>query len=209
MGTPARGSLRWLRSAALTVATVGLAAVAHVSAGGHVPGVPGLSVLTLLTSLVCVLFTRRRRGLVAIASTMGAMQLVLHEGLMLLRPLGAVSCGPDLDGHALLHAGHAVSPFCAGASAAAMTGHLHGSSSVMILAHAVATVLLAAALFRGEQALWTLRGFVARALRPVTTWQPVAARRVVTLRVPVVLSAWTSVRDLVRRGPPATAVVPF
>jgi hypothetical protein len=95
MRSPARGALRWARSAALAVATVGLSATAHVLAGGAVPGALALGTLTLATALVCVLATARRRGVVAIVVTMSGLQAALHEGFMLLSPMrmGSVTTG--------------------------------------------------------------------------------------------------------------------
>jgi hypothetical protein len=202
MGTPARGSLRWLRSAALAAAAVGLAAAAHLLAGGDVPGLGALSVLTLLTCLVCVLVTGRQRGVVAITATMAALQLVLHEGFMLMAPMAA---DPGACGHVLSeHHGHtagALQALC-GDQLVATGDHL-GTSPTMLLAHTGAVVLLSAALARGERALWLLR----RLLVPRLPACPLPAAPHVTPSpsTAVVLRAPTaSARSFSRRGPPAT-----
>lgn len=204
MATPTRGALRWWRSAALATATVGLAATAHVLGDGDIPSVAPLAVLTLLTSLVCVIVTGRQRGPVFITVTMATLQAVLHGGFMLLggSPMGAYACGLST------HAQHVAGAL--GQCAAAQAGHLHqhlGASPGMLLAHAVATVLLASALAGGERALWALRRLVAPLPSAPVPPMTVEAAAPVPVGAPVVLTAWTSVRDLVRRGPPVALSV--
>jgi hypothetical protein len=205
MATPARGALRWARSASLTVAPVGLAASAHVLAGGRVPGWAALAVLALATSLVCVLVTGRRRGLAAIAVTMAGLQAGLHQGFMLLAPVRPIDrgCVGGLSAHAQ-HAAGALHGLCG-----PLAGHAHhelGTSPGMLLAHAGVTLLLSAALAGGERALWLLARLVAPAvlrspLIPANRPAPLPSTAV------VVPNAWTSVRCLTRRGPPPSASV--
>lgn len=203
MATPARGALRWARSASLAVATVGLAATAHVLAGGRVPGAGALAVLAVATSLVCVLVTGRRRGLAAIAATMAGLQAALHHGFMLLAPMHpADGCAVDL-GHAQ-HVAGALHGLCG--PLAGSGHHVLAASPTMLLAHAGATLLLSAALAGGERALWLLGRLVAPALpRPLLTSAPRCATRL--LLTVVVPNPWTSVRCLTRRGPPVPGSV--
>lgn len=204
MQTPTRGALRWVRSAALAVATVGLAATAHSVAGGSVPGWPAMAVLAMPTTLVCVVLTGGRRGLVSLVSAMTLLQLALHEGFMVLTPTGCHGMLPS--GHAAMHSG---APITVQTCAAAATTHSSGLSLGMLAWHGVATLLLAAALACGERALWHLRELVAPAL-PDRGLPAVALHRPAPARSQVVVpTAWTSVSSLVRRGPPTVdAVVP-
>jgi hypothetical protein len=77
----------------------------------------------------------------------------------------------------------------------------------MLLAHVAATLLLAAALAGSEHALWALRGIVTPLLPAATAPLPSATPTETPVGVLVVPSAWTSVRDLVRRGPPVVTTV--
>lgn len=207
METPAHGPLRWVRSAALAVAAVGLAATAHTIAGGAVPGWAPLAVLTLPTVLACVVLTGRRRGAVALVAAMTMLQVALHEGFVLLAPMG---CGGPTHvpaTHAAMHeAVPAALMSCVATGSAARTSHL---STSMLAGHALATVLLATALARGERALWHLRRLVPPSLPHAAPISPGPTIQTVLPAPVVALTAWTSVSSLVRRGPPPRpAVVP-
>lgn len=205
METPAHGVLRWVRSSALAVATVGLAATAHAVAGAPVPGPASLALLTLMTVLACVVLTGCRRGLLAVLVAMTVLQVMLHAGFMLLAPMACDPPGGVLDAHVGMHSVVPAAPMsCIATASTAASWHL---SAPMVAAHAVATVLLAAALARGERALWHLRELVTPRLphaHPVSPSPAVEARPEATV---VVLTAWTSVSSLVRRGPPSGLVV--
>jgi hypothetical protein len=207
METPAHGLLRWVRSAAVAVATIGLAATAHGVGGGAVPGWAPLTVLTLVTVLACVVLTGRRRGTAFLAAAMTVLQVALHEGFLVLAPMG---CGAPADmpiGHAAMHeAVPGALMSCVATGSAVSTSHL---TAQMFAAHTLATVLLAAALARGERALWHLRRLVSPPLpRAVPAAMGLTTETVLPARV-VVLTAWTSVSSLVRRGPPtAPAGIP-
>lgn len=218
--SPARGRQRWARSAGLSIATVGLAAAAHALGGGHVPGWSVLVVLTLLVSLVSVLLTGRQRGFLVIVTAMGGLQLVLHQGFTLMSYPGhlghpdqlgypsqlggtADSCGA-LPGH-LLHQPGALRSLCTGLVLGPQDQTMHAGVA-MLVAHVVATLLLATVLANGERALWAL----VRLFVPVLPWaaEPVPRTRLRARSGAVVVpGVWTSVRCLVRRGPPVLAPV--
>lgn len=205
MESPARGQLRWARSAALAVATLGLAATVHTLAGGAVPSVPALAVLTLVTALACVVLTAHQRGFPSVVVAMTLLQVALHEGFMALVPMGCHAADDRLSAHAGMHGALST------AGAACVSGHAAGDglSIGMLAGHGIVTLLLASALASGERALWRLRQLVLptlpRQIRPVLL-HPV---QVAEPPVMVVRTVWTSVSSLVRRGPPAgVAVVP-
>jgi hypothetical protein len=206
MKTPAHGLLRWVRSAALAVATVGLAATAHTVAGGDVPGWAALGVLTLLTVLACVALTGRRRGVGSVGAAMTGLQVVLHEGFMVLSPMG---CGGPT-GAPMTHAGmHGTVPATVSCVVRGPVGGASHLSVSMLAAHGLATLLLAAALAGGERALWRLRHLVAPSLPLEVAVTPEQAVPGVPPAAVVVPTVWTSVSSLVRRGPPSvSAVVP-
>jgi hypothetical protein len=84
--SPARTPFHALRSAALAVAIVALAAGAHVLSGGALPVTPVLLAVLALTGLVTTLATRFKLGFPVIAFLLGAGQLVLHEAFMAFGP---------------------------------------------------------------------------------------------------------------------------
>jgi hypothetical protein len=208
MASPAQGALRWARSAALTVATVGLAAAAHVLAGGHLPGWGVMAVLVTVTSLVGALVTGRQRGVAVIVATMAGLQVGLHEGFVLLTPMsmgsGSVTgaCPGAPASHLLLHGGPQL--LCHALPAA---GHPAHGSAWMLLAHGVAVLVLSVVLAGRERALWVLHGLVLPRFprRPTVLANVPAHSWATTASMPSPTSASRS--SLVRRGPPVSSLV--
>lgn len=206
MRSPTEGPLRWARSAALTLAMLGLSTTAHVAGGGSAPGTTGLVTLTVLCALVSVLLTGRRLGFCSIAAVLAVMQVVLHEGLVLL---AAGSCqSPTGWTHEMAHGGGtlAAASLCsaAGHSMAAMSMPSPLGMSPMLLGHVVATVLLVAWLCVGERALWTLarrlRGHVPASPAPIG----LSLVRVLVDRPAAVMPRRALTSGIGRRGPPST-----
>lgn len=198
----ARTPFHALRSAMLATATVTLAAGAHVLAGGQLP-VPGvlLAVLTL-TCLATTAATRLRLKPAALTGLLGAGQWMLHE---LFSALGPVA-GP---------AGSALAPHHAGAFTAPLPAaplHPHDLDSPLALAmltgHAVATLACALLLAKGEQALWSLAGWLRPLVRlpaPVTP-DAVVAPALTGWPADAAPLPWRNLRRDCRRGPPAVVV---
>ena len=146
------------RAAALGVATLALAAGAHVAAGGGLPSMTILAILAIPVSMAAMAVTARRCRPVLLLASMAGTQVLLHETLKALTAqvpgdmAGQMSTASAMGGHAMAHAG--------------------GWSAAMTAAHVVATVVTALLLSRGEQALWQL---VSRLL-PTLPNEPVVVR---------------------------------
>ena len=144
MDAPTRGATRLARAAAFGVATLALAAGAHVAAGGGLPSMTILAVLAVPVSVAAMALTRRRCGPALLLASMATAQVLLHQTLTMLTahvPGGMTGQSSSrlasaMGGHAMAHAG--------------------GWSVAMTAAHVVATVVTALLLSRGEQALWQL-----------------------------------------------------
>lgn len=189
---PLAGGRRLARAASLGVAMYGLAAGAHVVAGGGLPGWPVTALLTALLGVLAVAFTARRRRLPALFAVLAVGQAALHVLFSLLET-PAASCLPAGGSH------HAVTVTCAPGTASAT---MLMPSLTMLLTHVAATLATAWVLARGEAWLW-------RTLRSVFTL-PMPRAGDAPRRVGVV--ARLEVRWVTRwvgpdapRGPPSTS----
>ena len=197
MQTPDRGTWRLARGAAVASTVVGLAAGAHLLAGGVLPGPWLLLALTALVLCSSLLLAARRMSAPVLLAVLGAGQFGLHHAFcwfgvrtVAVHPpehhLDAVPGSSSL----LLDAAHATTTASADAA--------------MTAVHVVATVAAALVLARGEALLWRLW----------TWWQPVRAVVVAVLRLPVLprvphppavvvpRPAFVVARRVPRRGPP-------
>jgi len=194
MITPDGGRLRLLRAGTLAVVMISLAALAHVLGGGALPGGGVLAVLLGLVLVTCLVASGRRLGAPSIGAILGGGQLALHEAFALLGTTGADAASL---GHVVGSGHHAVLVTHAG-----QAGSGHHLSLSMLLAHALATVVTAAVLARGERALWLLAGWLAPVIRLLLErpahWPRPAA---ITVAVPRLRSA-ELVLAAPRRGPP-------
>lgn len=184
MTNPGAGLVRLARAGVLTGLVVLLTVVAHRLGGGTAPGALPLVVLGVLLWPLALYATRRRVGPAALLTGLAGGQLLGHGLLSWLGGSGAhTSASVSLD--CLQHAAHGVSTACASgtlqgsvtALTAAAGGHAHsasGSSLLMLGAHAVATVVAALVLARGEQVLWRVLELLLRALPVLVT--PVCVR---------------------------------
>lgn len=156
--SPVRGRVRLLRTAALGSASLTLATTAHLLGGGHLPGPLPLIALALLVGTIAVAVTARRCQLPLLAAMLGAEQYGLHAAFGALAETGPSSC---LDSGATGHvaAGH-VGLTCAGGVGPDGTP----ASIPMLLAHAVAVLVTAWLLARGEAWAWRVAGEMARVL---------------------------------------------
>jgi hypothetical protein len=180
------------RAASFGVATLALAAGAHVAGGGGLPSMTILAILAVPVSMAAMALTARRCEPVLLLGSMAGAQVVLHETLMALTAQLPV----DMTGQ--------MSP------ASAMAGHamaqVGGWSVTMTAAHVVATAVTALLLARGEQALWQL---VSRLLPALPSAPVVVGCR--PLQTPALLSVPALAPSMASsglglRGPPVRLV---
>lgn len=161
---PTTGWTRLLRAGVFGTASLLLAGLAHVLGGGGRPDLGLGLLLVAATGTVAVVLTARRCGLPLLLPTLGAEQLTLHA---LLTDGGSMSC-------AAMPAVHGGAMACAPVAAAAPHGSTV-STWLMFGSHALATVVTAWLLARGEAAVWRLAERLVRAALPtVTRWPSLA-----------------------------------
>jgi hypothetical protein len=219
MTTPTRGVTRIARAAAFGVATLTLATVAHVSAGGATPSVLVLTGLSLPVIVMALILTSRRCGPLALLGVLAAGQVILHEALMTLSSHGSGEFLTSVAG--AQHAAHTVMTGPMSAHAAAAIGFAPGGTMAggpmasvpmasagdwslpMMAVHAVATILTALLLARGEQALWRLVARLLPTLLRIPRVLSCGPRQTpVLLSVPAVRPSLVSCGSGLR-GPPA------
>lgn len=145
MVSPSMGAVRGARATAWTTAAFALSVGAHVVGGGAPPAVGGALLMVLALLWTGLVLTRWRLGPVVLTISLGASQMLLHS-ILTVHEVG-VACGGS-DAH------HGVVLACAGGAPAPH----HQSGTTMLLAHVVATLLLALLMARGEESLWVLAG---------------------------------------------------
>jgi hypothetical protein len=202
----ARVPFHFLRAASVATGILALAAGAHTAAGGKLPA-PGILLAVLaLTALACTAATRLRLNFPAMTVLLGAGQFVLHE---VFTACSAAGLGIDPDAPDLHHVSRAASPIIGTAA-----GHLHQPDSpagtLMLLAHALATVSCALLLAKGEAALWALAGWLRPLFRLPEAVRPDAGVRPAVPGPPPVapFRRWRNLRPDSRRGPPSAVVLP-
>ncbi len=175
-----------MRGAELATLTALLTAAGHAAGGGALPDLAVLVVLLPLLAGVLTAVADRSRSAVGAVAVLGGGQLVLHQLLEAL--------GPTHGAHAL----HVV----AGSGGAAPAPP---SGSVMLGTHAVATLLIAAALRyadRGVAALGAaLRRVLPRRLTPLSADRPLRTLATAGPGVSLRLARTLAVAHA-RRGPP-------
>ncbi|MDZ4091655.1 MAG: hypothetical protein U1D68_10675 [Arthrobacter sp.] len=204
MRTAARAPFHALRSAMVALTVLSLAAGAHTLAGGQLPSPGILLALLALTGLASTTATRLKLNLPALAGLLGAGQFVLHEAF-------TAFSAPTVPGPAGDPAHHAVPvPLPAGAdSPLAASGPDPGLSLLMLAGHALATLLCAFLLARGEAALWSLAAWLRPLLRLPAPAMPDAVAVPAATGWPAesVPLPWRNLRRDCRRGPPAAVVL--
>ena len=167
---PSRGGARATRAAVLALVALALGSAAHVVGGGVLPGPVGLVGLFLGLGGGAALVASRRLRPALLVGWLGAAQAGCHLVLSALAApsvpaVPAVPRSAGLSGFASQQVGaalghlHGLSPASldhAGAVAgpSGLFGH---DGAVMLAAHAVATMLTALALARGDALWWLLR----------------------------------------------------
>lgn len=196
---PAAPHRRW-RASVLAVVVVYVAVLGHLTGGGMAPDLPAVALALGLSWPVCWQLTAVRRGFPAILAALTLAQPVLHVILEFGGALLAGFAGRTAAGH------H---------ETVAVTGDVAapvGSGTVAMLScHAVAAVLSAVVLARGERALagalsagrriaaWVVSLVGALDCAPVPTVTAIAAPDVRDLPVPQSISLPARHG---RRGPP-------
>jgi hypothetical protein len=196
-----RASFRLFRTGLIGSLIVALAAGGHLAGGGRLPEPAIVTALCAVAMVPVAVLTRFRLSFPALAGLLGGGQLWLHWSF------GALSAAAPVGGPARLasnHPGHAaaaIPPEMLHPSMAASAADMDGA---MFAAHAVATLVTALLLARGERALSALGAW----LRPLVQLpEPVA---VVPARVPGPCTAILTLprvrvgrRLPTRRGPPS------
>ncbi|MHA7207605.1 hypothetical protein [Arthrobacter sp. MDT1-65] len=195
-------ALPYLRSVVLASLILSVSSASHVLAAGHLPA-PGVLLLIGVLLLVPLrLLARRplsfRSGLLA----MGAGQFLLHTVFGMTAVPAVCQSSSAMPGH---HAAFELA--CSPAAQESMSGASAGPA--MLLLHALATILLAVAVSRSEQALALLRAWLRPLLGLPVVALPAPARRPSVLDGPppvTPLPVHASVPSL--RGPPVMAAPP-
>lgn len=211
MRTAARAPFHALRSAMVALTALSLAAGAHTLAGGQLPPPGILLALLALTGLAATTAARLKLNLPALAGILGAGQLVLHEAFT---AFSGPALGSSASGTAADAAPHHVASvhLTAGADStlAAAGPDLQFSllSLLMLAGHALATLLCAVLLARGEDALWSLAAWLRPLLRLPAAVAPdaVAVPAVTGWPAESAPLPWRNLRRDCRRGPPAAVV---
>ncbi|MDQ0924952.1 hypothetical protein QF038_003460 [Pseudarthrobacter sp. W1I19] len=199
----ARPPFHFLRASTVATVILALASGAHLAGGGELPAPVILLAVLALTTLASTTATRLQLGFPAMAALLGSGQLALHEVFTAFGAPGPAGGAPTL------HAGH-----LAGADVLpAALGHAHAaepaSGPLMLAAHAVATLVCALLLAKGEEALWALATW----LRPLAALpHAVAPDAVPTAFASFPTAAaprppWRNLRQDSRRGPPPAVVL--
>ncbi|MBT2595201.1 hypothetical protein [Arthrobacter sp. ISL-72] len=219
----ARTPFHSLRAAMVAGMIVTLGAAAHVVGGGELPALGIMLAVLALTGMAATAATRLKLTFPAMASLLGAGQLVLHEAFdAFSSPVGVSPAGgspawpgPPGPGAAEALGHHPVTAPLAGITldAAGAASHLHEFESswaaVMLAGHALATIACALLLTKGEDALWSLAAW----LRPLIQLPQAATPDVVTAPAAAGRPAgsaplpWRNLRLDCRRGPPAVVVL--
>ena len=196
-------SFRLFRSGLIGSIVLGLAAGGHLAGGGQLPTPAILAALCAVTMVPVAALTRFKLSLPVLIGLIGGGQVWLHWAF------DAMSAGaPPAASPALLseHAGHASAALNPEALMLAAPAHGSVPDGLMFAAHAVATLVTALLLARGERAL----GALADWLGPLF-WNPEPAV-IVPVRVPrphfaavLLPPRHHSVRLPSRRGPPLPA----
>lgn len=210
---------RLLRTSVVGATILGLAAGAHLLAGGSLPGAPIMAAILALHIMVATFATTFRLSLPAMTALLGAGQVVLHHAFTALSHGMPVAAGPGmghaagqaahhLGGHAAAHTdAHMAQLLAQAAPLAIHTGEAVGHTSLsgaMLAAHVAASLLTAAVLAHGENALWALAGW----LRPL--WRGSAVVRILPAQQPALALLprplprlpWRNAPPDTRRGPP-------
>lgn len=172
--------VRWSRALVVASVAFGLGLVAHLAAGGLVPGPLGLAVLFALATAGCAALLGRPASTVRITALVVAGQTAIHAALTaaaghagdpvrhataLPAPPVVPPVVPGADRRGSLHDAYERASLARGGTADQLVvpdwvqhlvDDLSGPHAVMALAHLVAAALVGLWLASGERALWAL-----------------------------------------------------
>ena len=209
MLTQVAGPLRVARAGLVATLVLALAALAHRVGGGTLPDPLILLALASFTMAGATFAARFRLTFGRLVAILGTGQVALHYGLGFSAP---ASCAPVGGGHAG-HAGHAVAGTLATCAAStpvpdgvAHLPHETPAGAWMVLAHVVATLVVALVVAHGERALGLLLTWLAprRALADLLPALPVVHRPLAPAAAPS-RTATVHLRTPTTRGPPLLA----
>ncbi|SEE84038.1 hypothetical protein SAMN04489740_2741 [Arthrobacter alpinus] len=210
-----------LRTTLVGSTILGLAAGAHLLAGGTLPAWPVMAAIVALHIMFSTIVTKFRLTLPTMLGLLAGSQVVLHKGFDVLSHSahlmpGAVTnsgSAQTLGHHTLSPEAHASAMLTqatsTGASGLETIGHASAMSGWMLAAHIVATLAAAGLLAYGENALWSL----ARWLRPlyrraaVVLLQPAPSAPAGVIPRPLPRLPWRNIRPDTRRGPPVRTAI--
>lgn len=209
---------RLLRTVVVGSTILGLAAGAHLLAGGTLPAAPVMAAIVALHLLCSTVATKFRLTPAVMVALLASSQTVLHQAFSLLSHgahAGASSLpGHDMAAHHSMSAPDIAALMLAQSSSgmdfgADSGGHAGPMSASMLAAHIGATLLTAGLLAYGEHALWALANWLRPLYRcaavvpvlPATQAQPAIFPR------PLPRLPWRNLRPDTRRGPPVTAAL--
>ncbi|WP_138444868.1 hypothetical protein [Sinomonas susongensis] len=196
-----RALFRLSRAVVIAAATVFLAAGAHVAGGGILPDPLIVAGILALVALAVMTLTGRKIRPWLMLAVLGTGQFGLHE------VFGALSDSASAPSALSPSAEHV--HVLAALSAPGIPGHLHGgsNSTSMLVAHAIATVLTALLLARGEAALWALLAWLRPLVRLLVAASPLPRPTAPAFTEEALPRAWRSLRLPARRGPPSAFAV--
>lgn len=202
----AAAPLRLWRSAAVTTTMLCLAAAAHVLGGGTLPVAPVLVLLAALVNVPVTLLAGRRLGLRTLLALLAAGQWGLHHAFAWFATAPACTGGSGHHGAGHLHHGSTVVASCLPGDGSLAPVHSGGWELPMLAAHALAIVLTASALSRGEDALWLLVAWLRPLVEVPGVPVPAApAPRLQAIRALPVLRTRRAARANRLRGPPQSS----
>ncbi len=201
--------LRFVRSGAVTAAVVGLAAVAHLAAGGRLPPLPLIMLLVALVMVPATALTRVRLSIPVLGAMLTLGQGALHFAFIALSGASDRCAAAAVAAHGY-HQGAGI-PDCAPAGTVAL---LEGGvasvpgTTAMTAAHIFGTALTVLVLARAEAVLWQVRDW----LRPLIH-APQLLRQPPALRVAAAGSTFRPLpapgtRITAPRGPPSGVMPP-
>ena len=191
---PLVGGARLLRVGVLGGSGLLLATLAHTIGGGRLPGPAVLLVTGFLVGLVALVATARRVRFPVLLGGLALEQVLLH--LVLDAAAASAGCTPV----AMVH--HAMTQLGCG------PGHAMGPSGgwSMLVAHALATLVTAWLLARGEAWWWRAADAVARAAGTVPTSSRTPRRPRTATPVPYRQVLLRRTDPAAPRGPPLVLV---
>lgn len=203
---------RLLRTTVVAATILGLAAGAHVVAGGTLPAPAIMAALMSLHILCSTVATKFKLGLPAMTGLLATSQVVLHQAFEMLSgamPAGALTVGvhdhslsAEQQTSAALHSAALMTS--SGTSGMDLMNHSGALSGAMLPAHIAATLATALLLSQGESALWALANWLRPLYRRATTVLLLPARqaRPAVSPRPLPRLPWRNLRPDTRRGPP-------